>query len=68
MPESETRLLRIRDVLARVGIGRSVVYEVIRRGTFPAPHHPSPGVAVWRSDEIAAWIDRAAPRDGREAA
>ena len=67
MPEDVT-LLRIRDVCARVGMCRSVVYAMIKAGTFPAPHHPSPGVAVWRSDEIAAWIDRAAPRDGREAA
>ena len=63
MPESEIRLLRIRDVIARVGIGRSVLYELVKAGRFPAPHHPSPGVAVWRSDEISAWIDRAAPRD-----
>ena len=61
MPEPVT-LLRIAAVCERVGMSRSVVYDLIARDRFPAPHHPSPGVAAWRSDEVAAWIEAAAPR------
>ena len=50
-------LLRIADVMTRVGLARSTIYELMAAGEFPRPCYPSPGAPRWRSDEIAAWID-----------
>jgi len=66
------RLLRLRDVIAQVGLGRSAIYDQIKRGVFPAPVHLGPRAVAWASDEIASWIDfrvassRAASAAGRK--
>ena len=54
---SEVSLLRIRDVIARVGLARATIYERIARGQFPAAVYPTPGAPRWRSDAIANWIE-----------
>ena len=66
------KLLRLREVIAHVGLGRSAIYDQIKRGVFPAPVHLGPRAVAWASDEIASWIDfrvassRAASATGRK--
>lgn len=51
------RLIRLDEVKRRVGLGKSMIYELIKAGKFPAPHKISPFAARWSDQEISAWID-----------
>lgn len=55
---NDTRFLRLPEVIWRVGLGKTTIYEYIKRKQFPAPHKPSDGTSVWISDEITAWMNR----------
>ncbi len=51
------RFLRLNDVKHHVGLGRSAIYDKIKRGEFPAPINLGSRAVGWLSDEITAWID-----------
>ncbi|PTR08743.1 MULTISPECIES: AlpA family transcriptional regulator [unclassified Novosphingobium] len=63
-PEGCDRLLRIDEVKRRVGLGKTMIYRLIKRADFPAPYKLSPFTARWSEREIVAWIDRV--KDGFE--
>lgn len=48
----QERLLRISEVKHKTGLGRSTIYENVKKGIFPKPQKPSPGVSGWRESEI----------------
>lgn len=51
------RLLRLRDVLARVGLRRSTLYSRIASGAFPRPVPlGSPHAVGWVESEVDSWI------------
>lgn len=52
----DRKVLSIREVVSRVGLSRSTIYEMIRRGEFPAPIELGPNRVGWLSDEIDAWL------------
>jgi len=61
-------LLRLPEVLSRVGLGRSAWYAMIAAGKAPAPIRLSVRCSAWPSTEIEAWIAaRIAERPAREA-
>lgn len=61
------RLLRLPEVLGRVGLGRSAWYDHVSAGRAPQPCHLGRSVA-WPEHEIAAWVAaRIAERPAREA-
>jgi len=66
LPEG-ARFMRLHEVLARTGIGRSTLYEGAKRGTFPAPVRIGPNTAAWISTEVEAWM-HSRIRESREAA
>jgi len=47
--------LRRDQVLARVGFKKTLLYDLIASGEFPAPIKISERVMVWREESIAAW-------------
>ena len=51
-----TTLLRLPAVLARTGLSRSRVYELIESGNFPKPVKLSGRINTWPDNEIADWI------------
>ena len=51
-----SRLLRLREVLARVGLSRSSLYRLEGLGRFPARVKLSQSASAWRENEVAAWI------------
>ena len=55
--DSPERFLRLEEVKRRVGLGKSMIYDLIGRGKFPASYKPSPSAARWSEREITAWID-----------
>lgn len=51
------RLLRLKEVEAKTGIGRSSVYKYMSEGRFPLPLQLGPGTVRWKQSEIDEWID-----------
>ena len=51
--------LDVRAVCGRCAISRPTLYRMLKSGRFPAPSYPG-GIKSprWRSDEVAAWIER----------
>lgn len=66
-------LLRLPEVMARVGWGRSTIYLKIRAREFPSPVRLGPRSVAWPSTEVDEWIQkriaasRAAPKAGQAA-
>ncbi len=54
------RLIRLSEVLTRVPIGRSTVYERIKAGTFPPSEDCGGGVVAWYQSDINDWLSRPA--------
>nr|WP_221231114.1 AlpA family phage regulatory protein [Sphingobium subterraneum] len=50
-------MIRIGEVKRRVGLGKTMIYQKIKEGTFPEPYKLSPFAARWSDREITAWIE-----------
>jgi prophage regulatory protein len=58
------RILRLPEVKARTGIGRSTIYDAMARGEFPQPMKLGLRAVGWAESEIDAWLEaRKARRD-----
>ena len=51
-----TRLLRVSEVLERVGFGRSQLYRKISAGTFPQPLKVGEKSIRFLESDIEAWV------------
>ena len=51
------RMIRLPEVRHRVGLGRSTIYVLIKRGEFPAPVPIGPRAVAWVLDDITEWIE-----------
>ena len=58
------RLIKLDEVCRRVGLGKSMIYVLIKSGRFPGPYKISPFASRWSEREIVAWI--ADVKDGFE--
>lgn len=65
-PVSAIVMLRRSEVLARVGLQKSALYEAIAAGTFPAPAPLTQCARRWAVHEVQAWIDERTDRSLRE--
>ena len=64
---AQVSLLRINEVMARVGLSTPTIYRRIRAGEFPKPI--SIGTSSrWPSDRIDAWIDQQIARSDADKA
>lgn len=61
---SPTRLLRLPEVMARVGLRRSAIYKRMSEGRFPRCRALGPKCSVWIEAEIDAWIDEVVHSSG----
>lgn len=59
-PPSPARLLRLPEVIARVGLKRSAIYQRMSEGRFPKSRSLGPKCAVWVESEIEDWINSVA--------
>ncbi|MBS0402248.1 MAG: AlpA family phage regulatory protein [Rubrivivax sp.] len=64
--QSGERLLRLPEVTARTGLGKSAIYAGILAGTFPVGVKLSRRATAWPSSEIDAWIAERIRRAGRK--
>lgn len=53
-----TRLLRLGEVMGRVGLRRSAIYQRMKEGRFPQSRSLGPRCTVWVESEIEAWVKR----------
>ena len=57
-PPPALRLIRLREVQARTGVGRSTIYQRIRAGRFPEQVQlGNPYIVGWVESEIQLWIE-----------
>ena len=52
------RFLKIQEVEARIGLGRTSIYKLIQEGTFPRPYKPTNYASRWSDLEISIWMER----------
>jgi len=65
-PTSSDRLLRRPEVENRTGFRRAYLYELMRKGQFPAPVRIGDRAVAWRESDIAEWINsRPLAREGK---
>ncbi len=53
------RLIRLRDLLPRIGLKRTSVYKLVAQGKFPQPVKLTDGPrgpVAWKLSDIEAWI------------
>ena len=63
MNTNNIRLIRIQEVMDKVGIARSTVWHMVKKGTFPKPRKLSPKVTVWVESEIDEYINNIVNND-----
>ncbi|MCF6782609.1 helix-turn-helix transcriptional regulator [Stutzerimonas stutzeri] len=64
---SGPRLIRRKEVLLRVGLSVSTLYEMISRGEFPRPVQIGRQAVAWVDSEISEWIQqRLTARNAKE--
>lgn len=54
---SPARLLRLPEVIDRVGLRRSAIYQRLSESRFPMSRSLGPKCAVWVEAEISDWIE-----------
>ena len=52
------KFLRLPDLLSRLGVSRSWVYDQIRNGNFPKPLQIGPRSVAWLESDIEDWAFR----------
>ncbi|GAC1607373.1 MAG: hypothetical protein NVS3B3_10110 [Aquirhabdus sp.] len=58
--KTEIRILRLREVCQKIGVGRSTIYFWIANGSFPKPLKLSPtsnGAVGWLASDIDQWLE-----------
>lgn len=50
------RFVKLDEVCRRAGLGKSMIYRLIKAERFPAPYKISPFAARWSEQELVAWI------------
>lgn len=50
------QMYRIRDVLKRVPISRTLWYRMVAEGSAPAPVKLSERTSLWRAEDVNAWL------------
>ena len=49
------RLLKLPQVVEIAGIGKTMIYRLMRRGDFPQAYKPGGYASRWSEQEIYAW-------------
>jgi prophage regulatory protein len=52
----ERRVLRLPEVMRRVGLSRSTIWRLVRREEFPKPIPLSKNAQGWFEEEVNAWL------------
>ncbi|SDJ97773.1 helix-turn-helix transcriptional regulator [Billgrantia gudaonensis] len=56
------KLIRMKEVMARTGLGRSTVYKYMNLGIFPKSVKLTTRAVAWVESEVEAWIQKGIER------
>lgn len=56
------KLIRIKEVMDRTGLGRSTVYKYMNLGLFPKSVNLTTRAVAWVESEVEAWIQKGIER------
>jgi prophage regulatory protein len=56
-PTAVGRLANVRAVSEMTSLSRAMIYEMARRGAFPAPVQLTDRRVAWRQADVAAWLE-----------
>lgn len=59
-----TKLIKLKTVLERTGLGRSTLYNYINQGMFPQPVSLGERSVAWVESEVEDWIQNQIRRRG----
>ena len=68
--DNQKHIIRLRQVLAQVGLSRATVYKMIGRSEFPKPVQIGQRSVGWLTEEVNSWLrsrPHAPPRTGAAA-
>lgn len=54
---TQSRIIRLREVISRVGLCRATIYNLIKKGEFPHQVHLGLNSVGWVENEVQTWID-----------
>jgi len=54
----EMAILRLPDVMRLIGLGRTTIYDMMAKGTFPRPVSLSARAIGWRVVDIRDWLQQ----------
>lgn len=54
--ENQVKVIRIPAVIDMVGMCKASIYNMIKRGEFPAPIKLGPKASGWLVNEVQGWI------------
>lgn len=60
------KLIRIKEVMSRTGLGRSTVYKYMSLGLFPQQVKLHTRAVAWIESEVDAWIEDSIARRDNE--
>lgn len=49
------RFLTLKEVITIAGIKKTMIYRLIKQGTFPKPYKPGGESSRWDAGEVRAW-------------
>lgn len=52
------RLISLAEVKDMTGLGKTMIYRLMKAGTFPAQYKPGGHASRWSEAEIKAWRER----------
>lgn len=63
-PNLGERLLSLKQVREKIGVGTSTIYRWLEARKFPEPLQVTDTMVRWRMSDLDAWIAARAPADG----
>ena len=51
------RVLRLRDGIKKIGLGKTKIYSMIASGAFPKPIQLGPMSVAWKERDVDAWLE-----------
>lgn len=60
--EKKIRLLRLKEVQEMVGLCRTTVLVMVKRGDFPKPIKITARAVAWVEHEVESWIESRQPQ------
>ena len=56
IPAERNRILRLPEVISRVGLKRASIYLHMNKGSFPKPINLGPRAVGWLEGDIDGWV------------